>query len=137
MAESDWIPLNREIIAPSAPADGAAWAVEMPSPYDVPSHVRSSYCHSTGVVRIDFRYIEAEKLVLLKLGRYGHAMVGKSSRRIWKIDFNIHQFHRDRKQMAAAVDESIESLPHSEAPNRAITLNALRDKSEALFAVAQ
>lgn len=136
MAESQWIALKRDSIAPSSPAIGATWVVETPSNYDIPSHVRSSYCETTGVVVIEFRYIEPEKLVPVNLGKYGHAMVGKASRRIWRIDFNIHQFHKDRQSMETAVGESIESLPTSEAPNRAITLKALHEESEALFAVA-
>lgn len=131
MSESRWITLSPDQIAPSTHPQDALWATESPSPYDVPSHVRSHYDSHTGFINIEFRYIESEPQVELKLDNYATAHVGKRSGRIWSLNFDIHTFNRDKKHIADAAMRSIESLP--EAPNRAIAAKAIFSKSSSLF----
>lgn len=136
MNESKWIRLSPDDIAPSFHPDDAAWAIESPSPYDIPSHARSEYDPVTGCFVIEFKYIEAEPLIEVDVGEYFKAKVGKKTKRVWSIRFDAHAFHRDRKAIALAATNSMNEAKPSSISNAKIAARAITTKGDSLMQAA-
>lgn len=133
MNETRWINLSEEQIAPASHPNDARWALESPSLYDIPSHIRALYDPGTGFLRIEFRYLETEQTDLVTLSDYLRANIGKRSRRIWAIEFDIHNYNRDRKRIAQVAEDSIERLSSAKRENRVIASRAVHLRSAELF----
>jgi hypothetical protein len=134
MHEAKWLPLNADEIAPSRHPSDASWVEESPSPYDVPTHARSFYDDTTGILTIEFRYMSSERTKELVLSPYIKAVVGKASRRIYAVHLDVHTFSRDRNRMATATKDSICAFDGIRLSNRRAAVNAIDRKQGMLFA---
>lgn len=136
MNESKWIRLSSDDIAPPFHPDDAAWAIESPSPYDIPSHARSEYDPDTGCLIFEFKYIEPEPLIEVDIGDYVKARVGRRTKRVWSIRFNAHAFHRDKKAIALAATTSMNEAKSSSISNAKIAARAITTKGDSLLQAA-
>jgi hypothetical protein len=136
MNETRWINLSGARAAPPVHPKDAAWSLESPSIYDVPSQVRARYSPATGHLTVEFRYLETEQTEQTEsstLSEYLRARIGKRSRRIWSIEFDIHGYNRDTIQIAQAAEASIEKLTDAKQENRIITSQVVHRNSASLF----
>lgn len=133
MHEMNWVKLNEEKIAPSTHPKDAAWTLESPSIYDIPSHVRSEYCPTTGFLKIEFRYLEQEKIETITLSNYLRAEVGKKSKRIIAIEFDIHSYNKDKNKIAKVAEESIGMINTAKLISREITSRVIHLNMNSLF----
>jgi len=133
MNETRWINLSQDQIAPSSHPTDAAWALESPSIYDIPSHVRALYDTATGFVRIEFKYLEPEQTELFTLSEYLRANIGKRSHRIWAIEFDIHNYNRDQKRITQAAEDSIGKISSAKQESRAIASRVIHLNGTNLF----
>jgi len=125
MSTSQWITLTSSEIAPPIHPSDAKWITEAPSPFDVPSHARSTYNPKTGCLEIEFKYLEHEDLRTVRLDAYFTAQVGKKTRRIWQLCFDVDAFARDRQKIASAAKSSVEKatdVSNGDIAGRAIFL---------------
>ena len=134
MNSSKWIRLSSQTIAPSVHPSDAIWSTESPSPYDVPSHARSSYDATTGCFSIYFKYFEIEALESVVLDEYFTAQVGKNTKKIWSIKFDVHSFNRDKKKIANAAINSVENT--KSVSNGMIAARAIFSKGDTLLQAA-
>lgn len=110
MHAAKWIPIPRDGIAPDVHPADALWALESPSPFDVPSHLRARYDDQTGCIHIEFQYLNDEPTVTEVLPTaHPHLSleVGKGTRRVWKISINARAYGRDKNQIVAAAQNSL------------------------------
>ena len=133
MNTTKWIDLSQERIAPPVRPKEAQWALEIPSVYDVPSQMRASYDASSGFIKIEFKYLESEPTEILTIGEYLNASIGKKSRRIWAVEFDIHNFNRDRKRIVQVAEASIKKLSKVRPGNQEIASRAIHQNGESLF----
>ena len=133
MSESKWMHLNSEAIAPEIHPADAAWATESPSSYDVPSHVRASYDQSSGCLIFEFKYIQDEPLTEVPLDGYTTAVVGRKTRRVWKIKLDVHRFNRDRHCIAQMASKSIQTASSDAVSNGSIAANVFVTKGDQLL----
>jgi hypothetical protein len=132
--EAKWVSLNADEIAPPKVASDANWVAESPSPYDVPTHVRSFYDAKLGIFTIELRYISPEPVKDIDLRPYIRLAVGHKTNRIYAIRFDIHNFNRDRIRIAKETHDSIASWSGGKEPsNRDIALRVI-DRQQKLFA---
>lgn len=134
MREIGWTPFNTKKLAPDTPTPGAEWAIRSASPYDVPTHFRSSFDEEGGILTIEFRYIADEETVSKEIKPYFVVQLGKRTKRIYAIRFDVHSFERDRSRLATTAEDLILDLPESE--NRDITRRAIDQQQARLFAFA-
>lgn len=133
MNDGRWIALSQEEVAPSTHPVDAKWVLESPSMYEIPSHMRATYDASTGLLKIEFRYLETERGEDFILSGYAKASVGVRSKRILAIEFDIHRYNKDRKRIAQEAETSISMVSSARMQNRAITSRAVQVKGENLF----
>jgi hypothetical protein len=133
MIESKWISLRADVIAPETAPSDASWAMESPSPYDVPTHARSYYDPSTGLFTIEFKYISTEDVSEAKVNAYMRLALGKKSKRIYALHLDIHSFQRDRNKIAHEARSGIESFTGAKEPNRHIAIRAITDQQKSLM----
>jgi hypothetical protein len=131
--ESKWISLKSDDIAPETSPTDARWAKESASPYDIPTHVRSYYDPSRGILSIEFRYISSEEVTEVAVKPYFQLVLGKRTKRIYAIHFDIHNFNRDKQRIAKETRDNIESYVGAKEPNRDITIRAIAKKQQSLF----
>lgn len=131
--ESKWISLRADVIAPEVAPSDAIWAVESPSPYDVPTHARSYYAPSSGLFTIEFKYISSEEVSEAKVNTYMWLVLGKKSKRIYAVHLDIHSFQRDRNKIAQEARSGIEGFNGAKEPNRHIAIRAITDQQKLLM----
>ena len=102
-----WIPLNTEKIAPWEHPSDAKWAFESASPYVIPSHARSSFDPSSGLLEVEFRYAIPEPVSEVRLDRYFTASVGKKSGRLFTVRFDVRAFHLDKSEITNALKTTL------------------------------
>jgi len=134
MIEAKWETLQADTIAPPIQPSDASWSTERPSPYDIPTHVRSFYDSASGVLTIEFRYIAHEELVEFEVPPYFNFLLGKKTRRIFGLRFDVHSFNKDKKKMAEETAKTLQSVPMKDMSTREITLRAIQSKEQKLFA---
>lgn len=133
MNETRWINLSQDQVAPASHPSDASWALESPSIYDIPSHVRAIYDSNTGFVRIEFKYLELEQTELVIISEYLRANIGKRSHRIWAIDFDIHNYNRDQKRITQAAENFIGEISSAKHESRAIASRVIHLNGTNLF----
>jgi len=125
MNTSQWITLTSSEIAPPVHPSDAQWSTEAPSPFDIPSHARSTYNQDTGCLEIEFKYLEHEDLSTVRLDAYFTAKVGKKTKRIWQLCFDVDAFAHDSQKIASAAKSSVEKaagVSNGDIAGRAIFL---------------
>ena len=133
MIEARWETLQADTIAPPVQPSDASWIVERPSPYDIPTHVRSFYDSACGLLTIEFRFIANEELKEVAIPPYFTFLLGKKTRRIYAIRFDVHTFNKDKKRIAEETARSLQQAP-TDAKSQLITLRAIQSKEQQLFA---
>jgi hypothetical protein len=111
---------------------------ESPSPYEIPTEVKSAYDATKGLLLIEFRYVEREPEAVdeKRLNQYFVVRLGKTSRRIWSFVFDVHQYNRDHQHQVREIMDAVESKD-AHSSNGAIAAQAFCTKGEELLAVAR
>ena len=131
--ESRWISLKSDDIAPETNPTDAWWTKESASPYDIPTHIRSYYDPSKGTFSIEFRYISSEEVNEVEVKPYFQLVLGKKTKRIYALHFDVHNFNRDKQRIAKETRDAIEGYAGAKEPNRDITIRAIAKKQQSLF----
>ncbi len=135
-SSTKWLKLNPDRIAPFVHPKDAPWSLSSPSPYNVPTKVRAEYSTQSGCLTIEFQYITEEGADEVLISPYFRVSVGRTTRRIFSISFDVHQFQRDRKLIERQAIASIDSLSVDEVTNGPIVARAFSEKSNDLLQVA-
>jgi hypothetical protein len=133
MDMSSWIALDFNQIAPATVPADAPWATESPSLNDVPTHARSGYDSATGIFTIEFRYLYDEEKSPFEVTAYIRVLSGRKSHRLYRIDFDIHGFNRDRNRIAQQTKSSLASCTKIVEPNRDIAIRIIDEEQAKLF----
>lgn len=135
-SSTKWLKLNPDEIAPFERPKDAPWSLSSPSPYIVPTMVRAEYSTATGHLCVAFQYITEEEAQELQVTPYCVISIGRRTKRIFSLDFNIHQYNRDRKLIEKAAKDTFDSLPPSGVANAPIVSRAFSKRSSDLLQVA-
>lgn len=134
MNQHKWIALQTDKIAPDTRPTEAMWAIESPSPYDIPTHFRVTFDNSSRELVVEFKYIAEETLLTKNLSPEFKVEVGKRTNRIYKLRVKVDEIQRRHASVADETEHLIVDLP--ETVNREITIRAIDQQKNAMFAIA-
>ncbi len=108
------------------------------SPYDLPDAVRGFFDRERGRFAIEFKYISPEDTHEQKVDEHVSVRVGKSSRRLYRIDLDVASLGAE--QVVLRVKSAVDALAASEisrlpTDNASVVQHVLADKSPELVAV--
>uniref|UniRef100_UPI003F816003 hypothetical protein n=1 Tax=Xanthomonas sp. 0924 TaxID=2835534 RepID=UPI003F816003 len=137
---TQWLKLERSEVAPRHKVEGAEWAFQSPSLYDIPTHARAKYDADNGHFIVQFRYlIMDEPYVDRAVGDHLTLTVGKKTGRVFCIDADLFNLSRSRSAMKRSPEleegasEVALAIRGSSASNGHIASRALESKKRKLL----